>query len=88
MKATDLRANDVIAITYGAMFPDTYVQIVGIDRIDGDFVAVGINLDDGSTVKVSKPSDYRSGNGSPIGSWDKLSADHAASVVNDFIAGV
>ena len=84
MKASELKIGDVIAITYGAMFPDTYVYIES-ENLAGE-KAIGHNLETGKTVVVTKPSDYRSANGSPIGSWRKLSEDHAETIINELAA--
>jgi hypothetical protein len=87
MKAAELRPGDVVAITCGAGIPDTYVQVNGIDSSGAlGFFAVGSDLDTLAERPIVNDSDHRSGNGSPIGSWRKLSEAHANDVVTEFRA--
>lgn len=82
MKASELNKDDIISITWGACISDSLVVIHGVE---GD-VAVGSDLDTGETMIIEKDSDHRSANGSPIGSWHKLSTEHALSALRELMA--
>ena len=73
MKANELKTDDVIEINFGAMNPPVYALVHGIE---GDR-AICANIETMAVLFVDKDENYKSVNGSGIGSWKKLSDERA-----------